>query len=648
MLKSLPILAAVATIVGVFIGLYNACGPPKTQSARPNQFTTNTGDIYVANGDIVLGYSPEEHQQILREAVRELHSTLDDRIDARIAELLGTSPTGDLRILTDVVIAFGLDNRDASPREITNFLRDKARELNALRDRFSSFITADERIKTMLYRAGSALDDGDFDEADRILAEAEELQQSDRTLEEVHRQVELRTFRADAALVRDDVRAAAEHFAVAVEYLMPFDTDEGARLRYESANRLVEYSGRGRVGGEASELAIELHRENLSYWTYEEYPTDWATTHNSIGVALSHSGARHNNTLLHDAVAAYRKALTVFIRADHSAQWADTQNNLGNVLASQGEQTHGEEGDRLLEAATIAFQSALEVYNYEAYPVEWARTQMNLGTVLWRQAERQGREDGLKTFDAATEAFQASLAVFSRDAQPVEWARTQNNLGAVLWRRALGRDGKERTDLLAAAVDALQLALTVFSRERDPVEWAGTQNNLGSVFWSYARVHGRDARAEFLDEALTAYREAQTVYSRNSHAVMWSIAENNIGNVLMSQAEGYSGDASARILKEAIVAYSAALEVRTPDAHSLEWSMTQNNLCDALVAIGDLEHLDRSERRDYYLDARLCTRRVAEFFYPAGVGTPVPPQLQRAAITWQQITDRLGVLRDAR
>ena len=179
----------------------------------------------------------------------------------------------------------------------------------------------DPRLATPRAAAEAAIADGDFDEADAILARGEDLQQEPWTPVEVRRQAGLRAARADALLLKGDADGAAAQFEAAAGLLLPFAPEEAASVRHTGAGRL--YDDGLRVGGTGLVHAIELCRRNEAIWTRATHPEDWVKTQICLGLTLTDQAGRTEGAagaaLLADAVAAYRAALEVFTRAAHPA-----------------------------------------------------------------------------------------------------------------------------------------------------------------------------------------------------------------------------------------------------------------------------------------------------------------------------------------
>ncbi len=266
-------------------------------------------------------------------------------------------------LLADLAWRFGHDDPDAGRGPLKEFLRDKAREYRALKKRMDSLAAEEVRISNQLAAAQEALDAGDFAKADEILSGAEEIQQSDHTLVQVRKQAEIREMRAEATLFGGDADNTYDHFVTAAAFFDPFDPLEGASRRHDYFVKLYEHGER--FGSSGLARAVQLLEKNLTIYTREAMPADWAATQNNLAVVLSVMGQRlggeDSTAALERAVAAYEKALEVRTREAMPADWAMTQNNLANVLRVMGERLGGEDSTAALERAVAAYEKALEV-----------------------------------------------------------------------------------------------------------------------------------------------------------------------------------------------------------------------------------------------------------------------------------------------
>jgi DNA-binding SARP family transcriptional activator len=480
--------------------------------------------------------------------------------------------------LENLALRFGHENPDAPEAQLIDFLKAKAAEWKLLRARLAALEAADARLANIRGAAEGAIERGDFDGAEAILAAAEELQQAERTLAEVRKQADVRKARADTLLLKGDTDAAARHFKAAAEFLVPFDRMEAASSLHGSANRLVEHARR--FGGSGFRRAVEFYRCNLEVRTQRAYPVDWAATQNALGIALARQAERtaapRGEELFGEAAAAHRAALEVYERGEHPQDWAKSQSNLGLALVVLATRKgYGATQAALLAEAVLAFRAALQVQTRVEHPMDWARTEDNLGYALRRQAMNAinwtvvgsqwvmaGNDisGGAALLDEAVAAHRAALEIRTRTDCPRDWAITQNRLGRALLEQAwlYGTAGAEPA---GEAMAAFRAALEVHTRAQYPVSWANLQNNLGTALRCQAlQTEGKAEATALLDEAMAAFRAVLEVRTRADDPIDWARAQRNLGLALEEMGDRGGTDA-ARCYRDALACFEAALTV---------------------------------------------------------------------------------------
>ena len=403
-------------------------------------------------------------------------------------------------------------------------------------------------ISNLKESAETAMKAGRFDDADRLVSEAEQVElaatQYARQLAQ-HAQVAAhqrllaaaahRGARGNIAMTRLYYLDAAQHFGEAADLLPPGHPDEKGRYLHAQGNAL-RLHGSERGDNAALIKAIEIYRLASREYTRDRVPLDWAMTQNNLGNALAtlgrarerdgaaggggrglsrgaggkdararaarlgddaeqsrqraseRSGERESGTArLEEAVAAYRAALEERTRERVPLDWAMTQNNLGNALQTLGER---ESGTARLEEAVAAYRAALEERTRERVPLDWAMTQNNLGNALSsarRARERHGAAGGGGRRLPRGAGGMDARARAARLGDDAEQSR----------QCALGRSGEREsgTARLEEAVAAYRAALEERTRERVPLDWAMTQNNLGNALSSARRAGERDGAA---------------------------------------------------------------------------------------------------------------------------------------------------------
>jgi transcriptional regulator with XRE-family HTH domain len=139
---------------------------------------------------------------------------------------------------------FDHENPNAPDDELFNYLKGKAEELKLLQSRLKGIEGLTKAIHNQIAAANGAIEAGQFDKADELLAAAEDIQQEERTLKEIETQSAIRFARGDAALFNSQRTTAAEHYYKAAEYFYGFDKRRVASILELSAGQIYEYERR--------------------------------------------------------------------------------------------------------------------------------------------------------------------------------------------------------------------------------------------------------------------------------------------------------------------------------------------------------------------------------------------------------------------
>ena len=182
--------------------------------------------------------------------------------------------------------------------------------------------------------AQKAIDAGDLDKADALLADVEAEQRRDRDRQALNI-AETSARRGEIALTRLRYAEAGTYFAKAAAVFSPNGAHEDKRIGYLEKEADALYQQGDELGDNGALLsAIERYKRLLALMPRERVPSDWATIQNNLGTALFTLGVRENGTAkLEEATAAFRAALSERTRERAPLLWADTQNNLANALA---------------------------------------------------------------------------------------------------------------------------------------------------------------------------------------------------------------------------------------------------------------------------------------------------------------------------
>src|SRR5262245_17675009 len=488
------------------------------------------GNVTNSNINIYNGVSPEQLAALVRQS-----GDLSDAQKKLIARLEADLDLNQRQIRAALDI---LGEKDVPPERLAARLLEIAERFKALQTIADAQAGDDPRITALKAEAKKAVEAGELERADSLLAEvateqARALTEQARALDRLAvNAAETHVQRGDIALTRLRYAEAAGHFAAAAAVFPPDGVQAEKRIEYLEREADALYRQGDEFGDNPALVrAIERRKALLALRPRDRAPLLWAATQGNLGRTLSKLGERESGTArLEEAVAANRAALSERTRERVPLDWASTQNNLGTVFDALGER---EGGTARLEEAIAAYRAALTERTRERVPLDWAMTQNNLGAALGKLG---ARESGTVRLDEAVTAFRAALTEWTRERAPFEWAMTQNNLGNAL---AIWGGREEGTTRLEEAVAAYRAALTERTRERVPLDWAGMQNNLGSALRKLGEREGGTAR---LEEAVAAYRAALTEYTRERVPLQWAMSTGNQGVALKVLAER-TGDA---------------------------------------------------------------------------------------------------------
>jgi tetratricopeptide (TPR) repeat protein len=533
----------------------------EAQQATVELGIANTGDLRARDIIIKKGLSEDEILTLMRAWRAEESASVQ-----KVEELAGKLAVNQAAVTNFLRI---LDEQNVPDDRILIKLAEIASRHLELVDRLTVLESDSDPAGAALADARTAIEIGDYDRADALLARAEEADlAAARSAEELARQATAaaerrfllaasrRAERGELSLIRLNYLEAAEHFKTALE-LVP------AAATNVRGDYLCRYAGaryqHGDQKGDNAALreAVAAYRAALEERTRERVPLDWAMTQNSLGNALSTLGERERDTAtIEEAVGAYRAALEEWTRERVPLDWAMTQNNLGNALSTLGAR---ESGIARLEEAVAAYRAALEEWTRERVPLDWARTQNNLGTVL---SALGARESGTARLEEAVAAYRTALEERTRERVPLDWALIQNNLGNAL--SALG-ERESGTARLEQAITGFRAALEEWTRDRVPLQWAATQNNLGSALYVLGAREGGTAK---LEEAVVAFRAALEERSRERLPLAWAQTQNNLGTALLMLGERARDLAS---LRDALTAVRNAYELLVKEAGYLQY-----------------------------------------------------------------------------
>lgn len=511
----------------------------------------------------VLKISNEE----LEECARQASGTVDADLDRAYREA---------RNLIDALARqFEHSNPTSTLAEIDDYLRTKAKEWRALRERIETIDAQDNAIDRLKREAGLALSEGEFDRVDALLTEAEEVYQRERTLVEVKKYSEIRVTRGYNGLFRGKSEFALDLFLSAADLLRPFDESEAAELLNQIAADVYEFARRSldadysvaaslldtlvkmpTMQGNEFELAKANYRLGLIYRNDAE-STRPDLRQAALTKAASHARRAWNyfqeNGQAFDAVSAatslanclwqhgnsnaskeqISEAIDLLRAAKKSAEVGeDTEvllphvyNSLGSALMDLCFVDDGDLSAADLGEAQEAFSAGIGISEKLSHPEGWGIAKMNLGGLLGFMAMSSNLSPPVRNFlrVRAIAEISSGLETFPSEAFPFRFANGQYRLARVLREHALEVDEGMAELYLFRALGAYESAASVLTKERDSEFWARIQLEIGSIFAYHAKLGEGDTRQRDLEMAIERFRSAIPVFnaSGDNHKADW-------------------------------------------------------------------------------------------------------------------------------
>lgn len=500
-----------------------------------------------------------------------------------------------------IVAAAGLLAGTEREQEVMRRLPGKIAEFKELDSRLAKPPEFDAAVGMLRAQAGAALAAGRFELADRLLAQAEDVDVSaarervENELMHLQQAAESRMLRSSLEELRSNYRIAASHCAASATLLPAEDIRGRWRMTVRQAELLARESEE--LGDtSALEQAVALHDTCLQMRPRHIASKDWAVTQHLFGslhyrfgearndlehlrraadtcraaadeligqrepmrwaqsladhaMALHAIGERSNDhAALTDALAAQRETLAVFTRSASPQDWAQAQIGIAGtllLLAARDGSHH-----RLTEAIA-AFRSALELIDQQQFPEQAAKARVRLAEALCQVARREGQARHLIEAESVLSNLAAEPATDRR--LPLERARllaVRGTLDLELGRRS--RAG----DRLLRAIEYLDAAIEIYASVGDALPLASVHRDAGLAYEALSQLE-RYAEPR-LTQAVAAFREAAAELDKTSTPQLWAQVEMDLGRVLyLLGIETHS----ERLLSESLAVEQAALEV---------------------------------------------------------------------------------------
>ncbi|MBR1177074.1 helix-turn-helix domain-containing protein [Bradyrhizobium sp. KB893862 SZCCT0404] len=386
------------------------------------------------------------------------------------------------RLLEKLALHFGRDMPDATEEELEAFLMAKAEEFREMQARLEKLAETEGRISELIRAANAALGEGDFDLADGLLKEAEEVQLQSSTIVALKKQAELRIERGNAALVGGDVAVAAGHFERSSHYFSGVLPEMEADNRHECANLLRYYGYRYKSPAALFEAQEALQR-NLGIWKQDAHKEKWCQTKNALGGV---SWRLSQFDLPENAMSHLTSAKDHYedVRACCSEEF------LPNAFATAGLDLANVYSDRRLAKSDADYEvnlqfalslqlSALRCFSKTRDPRAWGIVQHNLGCAyLALSGVRTEEAKSVADIENAIHHAERSFEVRNPDDSLQYWVASCRTLGEALLKMSSYMTVTDASKYIQRASKVLQGAAARISPHEHPHQWSEIQEQL--------------------------------------------------------------------------------------------------------------------------------------------------------------------------
>jgi tetratricopeptide (TPR) repeat protein len=472
---------------------------------------------------------------------------------------------------------FDHENPNAPDEELFNYLKDKAEELKLLQARLKGIEGLTASIHNQIAAANGAIEAGQFDKADELLAAAEDIQQEERTLKEVEAQSAIRFARGDAALFNSQRTTAAEHYYKAAEYFYGFDKRRVASILELSAGQIYEYERR--TLSPNFEHAIFLTEKAIELTSLKEHKANWVIAKYRLAMLQQVQASALNDGSLYDAaIQTSKEALEQADTDIENEDYSNLQILVGNCYLARSE-SHGENEIDDLRSAIRTFETAARDARVDSARFH-SYLQNSLSTA-WTRMSRSNNENIQGEFAGkAKKALRRAIELSAQEGQIDVWSSCQYNLGAELAETA---HDVARTDpalacfLRVQSISAFSASLEAYPETLHHPHARNTQMSLGRLFLDQARFMTDRRRELYLTRSIHAHEVALAM--SNDDDVHTSDAQFHIGLAFFLHAEIAEKETAISDLEKALEYYEAALpgypvDSRKDDLKKLESAKT--------------------------------------------------------------------------
>lgn len=417
-------------------------------------------------------------------------------------------------------IARQFENNDpqASLADIDQFLRAKAAEWSALRERIEAIDASNASIEQLKNKARIALDNGNFKEVDENLKKLEDFYQMEKTLSEIRKHASVRISRGDSALLSGNTDTALYMYDSAIEFFRPFSEYEMANVADELAWRIYETSRRSFTP--AFYIAAAILEKIVSLDEVKIDDVKRADCYYRLGLCFRNeyeSSRSPRSRLLLDKAIMYSKNAIENIAAKNDAlRYMSSAISLANCVGELGKIDKNPE--KLKEASDI-LTSIERDFNTSSHFTQLENHLYNsLGTMFRNLSYLTEDRESIRFNERALDAFTKALFSSERNYDIEVWGVAHLNIGLVLAERAerFASEPEHSSFLRIRAISDLSSAVEAFSSAYFLSRLCIAQSALGKTLFTHAINADDDQIAEiYLLRALQAIETAISALGDN-------------------------------------------------------------------------------------------------------------------------------------
>lgn len=461
-------------------------------------------------------------------------------------------------LIENLAFRFEHDNPNAADSELIVFLKDKAEELKRLKKRLSELEGATGTLNNQIVAAKDALEHGRFDEADDILAAAEEIQQEERTLKEIRSQSSIRFARGDAALLRGQSSIASAHYKKAAGYFTGFDRVMVAEILSSAAGQIYEFERHALKPRFVD--AIDLARSALEIIDPRSNEGEWIRAKYRLALlqqVKSRTGAPNSADLLNESIRNAEEALNLGT-AIEDFDWASLTMVLGNSHMARSERHENENWENDIDTAIKIFDLLANDQRLEHLKVHRCRLYNNIYAAWNLKSQRSMRDNRGPYKEKAKKALIRAVELSAMEGEVNVWSAAQHNLGATLAEAAAQAGDQDAKFLLIQSLAAFSASLEAYPQTAFSLQMANTQFAFGRVLLECAKLFGSKIREAYLVRSIGAYEATAYTLDKDTNVEAWSHAQFGIGLAFFLHAEISEPELASTDLENALSCFDAA------------------------------------------------------------------------------------------